>query len=54
MFVKHGDGKIVSVLDDDELTEEQKNNLKNLVKKAKKSSENSKLGSKSQEDTTGR
>ncbi len=24
MFVKHGDGKIVAVIDEDELTEEQK------------------------------
>jgi hypothetical protein len=40
MFVKHGDGKIVSVLDADELTEEQKKALKDMSnKKIKTSSE---------------
>lgn len=33
MFIKHGDGKIVSVVDEDELTEVQKKATKDLSKK---------------------
>lgn len=32
MFIKHGDGKIVSVFKDGELTEEQKKSAKKAVK----------------------
>jgi hypothetical protein len=40
MFVKHGDGKIVSVVDTEELTEEQKKVAKNIaVKQSKKTDE---------------
>lgn len=38
MFVKHGDGKIVSVLEDEDLTDEQKKALKDLTKKVVKTS----------------
>jgi hypothetical protein len=31
-FIKHGDGKIVSVLDEEELTDEQKKAVKDLSK----------------------
>lgn len=30
MFIKHGDGKIMSVIEEDELTEEQKKAAKDL------------------------
>ncbi len=36
MFIKHGDGKIVSVLDSEELTEEQKKAAKDLSNKTVK------------------
>jgi len=52
MFVKHGDGKIVSVLDEEELTDEQKKNLKDFSKSGKKSSEGD--NSDSQDETSGR
>lgn len=32
MFIKHGEGKIMSVVDPDELTEEQKKAAKDLQK----------------------
>jgi hypothetical protein len=38
MFVKHSDGKIVSVLDEEELSEEQKKALKDVSKKVVKTS----------------
>lgn len=37
-FIKHGDGKIVSVLDEEELTDEQKEAVKDLSKKVVKHS----------------
>ena len=37
MFIKHGDGKIVSVIDEEELTEDQKKTAKDLSKTVKKS-----------------
>lgn len=40
MFVKHGDGKIVSVLDEEELTDEQKKALKDLSDEVVKTSQN--------------
>lgn len=33
-FVKHGDGKITTILTDDELTEQQKKSVKDLSKKS--------------------
>ncbi len=36
MFIKHGDGKILSVVETDEMTEEQKKAARNLVKKTVK------------------
>jgi hypothetical protein len=39
MFVKHGDGKIVDVLEEEELTEEQKKSAKNFNKQVVKQSE---------------
>jgi hypothetical protein len=47
-FIKHGDGKILSVVDTEEMTEEQKKAAKDLSKKVIKQSEASedkKLGS---------
>jgi len=32
MFIKHGDGKIVGVLDPEELTDEQKKSVKSATK----------------------
>ena len=44
MFIKQGDGKIVSVIDEDELSEEQKKALKDLSKTSKdKSKDNDDL-----------
>jgi len=37
MFIKHGDGKIVSVIEEDELTDAQKKTAKDLSKKPVKS-----------------
>ena len=36
-FIKHGDGKIISVVDPDELTDEQKKQVKTSQKEEKKS-----------------
>ncbi len=50
MFIKHGDGKIVSVIEEDELTEIQKKSVKDLseqnlkLSENKSSSENKNLG----------
>lgn len=45
-FIKHGDGKIVSVVETDELTEEQKKAAKNLasIKQSKKTDDTDNLG----------
>ena len=44
-FIKHGDGKIVSVVETDELTEEQKKAAKSIaVNKAKKTDGTDKQG----------
>ena len=47
MFLKFGDGKIVDVLDESELTDEQKNAVKkvtsfNVIKKSNESTDSSK------------
>ena len=39
MFIKHGDGKIVSVFDEEQLTEEQKKAVKDASKQVVKQSE---------------
>jgi hypothetical protein len=39
MFIKHGDGKIVSVIDEDELTEKQKKSVKDLSNQSVKISD---------------
>lgn len=39
MFVKHGDGKIVSVIDEEELSDEQKKASKDLSKQVVKQSD---------------
>jgi len=39
MFVKHGDGKILSVVETDELTEDQKKSAKKLQQTVKQSTE---------------
>jgi hypothetical protein len=36
MFIKHGDGKIVNVLDEEQLTDEQKKSVKTAVKQTDK------------------
>lgn len=36
MFIKHGDAKIVSVLDEEEMTDIEKDTLSDLAKSAKK------------------
>jgi hypothetical protein len=45
MFIKHGDGKIMSVLDEEELTEEQKKKAQALSQKAQTIKESSKTDS---------
>jgi hypothetical protein len=39
MFIKHGDGKILSVVETEEMTEEQKKAARDLSKKVVKTSE---------------
>jgi hypothetical protein len=39
MFIKHGDGKIVTVLDEEELTDAQKRAAKDLSKQTVKQSD---------------
>jgi hypothetical protein len=39
MFIKHGDGKILSVVETEEMTEEQKKAAKDLSKKVKTTDE---------------
>jgi len=38
-FIKHGDAKIVGVLDEEELTEEQKKSVKNATTQTQQKSE---------------
>lgn len=35
-FIKHGDGKITNVLDEEQLTDEQKKSVKKVVKQTDK------------------
>lgn len=46
MFIKHGDGKILSVVETDELTEEQKKSAKNLSEQTVKQSQESETTNK--------
>jgi hypothetical protein len=39
MFIKHGDGKIVSVFDEEQLTDEQKKAVKDMSKQVVKQSD---------------
>ena len=39
MFIKHGDGKIVSVFDEEQLTDEQKKAVKDMSKQVLKQSD---------------
>ena len=39
MFIKHGDGKIISVVETEEMTEEQKKAAQDLSKKVKTTSD---------------
>lgn len=39
MFIKHGDGKIMTVIDEEELTDQQKKSVNDLSKKIKKQSD---------------
>lgn len=41
MFIKHGDGKIVAVINEDDLTEDQKKAAESLVKEIVKQSKES-------------
>lgn len=41
MFIKHGDGKILNVVDGEELSEEQKKAVKDVSKKFVKQSDES-------------
>jgi hypothetical protein len=41
MFIKHGDGKILNVVDGEELTEEQKKAVKDVSRKLVKQSDES-------------
>ncbi len=45
MFIKHGDGKILSVVPTDEMTEEQKKAARNLVKKTVKTGDDAETSS---------
>jgi hypothetical protein len=40
MFIKHGDGKIVTVLDEEDMTEEHKKAVKDSSKQINKQSNN--------------
>lgn len=46
MFIKHGDGKILNVVDGDDLTEEQKQAVKKVSKELIKQSDESTDSSK--------
>lgn len=46
MFIKHGDGKILNVVDGDALTEEQKNAVKKVSKELVKQSDEADVSSK--------
>ena len=47
MFIKHGDGKITNVLDEEQLTDEQKKSVKKAVKETKTQTDNSSIEKKS-------
>lgn len=49
MFIKRGDGKIISVLETEEMTEEQKKAARDLSKKKIKSADESEPSRKSEE-----
>lgn len=42
MFIKHGDGKIISVVEPEELTEEQKKVAKSITVQSKKTVDDNK------------
>lgn len=46
MFIKHGDGKILDVVDGDTLTEEQKKAVKQVSKQLVKESDENDVSSK--------
>jgi hypothetical protein len=49
MFIKHGDGKILNIVDGDALTDEQKNAVKKVSKElVKQSDENNDSSTKKQ------
>lgn len=47
MFIKHGDGKITDVLDEEHLTDEQKKSVKKAVKQTQPPTDASDKGKKS-------
>jgi len=49
-FIKHGDGKIASVIETEEMTEEQKKYYRDLAKKAIKTVEDDKASSEKLEE----
>lgn len=47
MFIKHGDGKITNVLDEEQLTDEQKKSVKKAVKSTNTQTDTSSIEKKS-------
>lgn len=47
MFIKHGDGKITDVLDEEQLTDDQKKSVKKAVKQTQPPTDASDKGKKS-------
>lgn len=47
MFIKHGDGKITNVLDEEQLTDDQKKSVKKAVKQTNTQTDNSSQEKKS-------
>jgi hypothetical protein len=54
MFIKHGDGKIVGILDEENLTEEQKKSVKSQAKQTTKPANATTTDASSEEKNSGR
>jgi len=51
MFIKHGDGKIMTVIDEEELTDKQKKAVDDLSKKLVKQSYNDRADSSTEKNS---
>lgn len=52
MFIKRGDGKILSVIETEEMTEEQKKSARDLAKKTTKNGIDNEASQKKPEDNS--